>query len=198
MRVLAACEWSGRVRDQFRTLGHEAYSCDTDATDRTSLYPEYHITGDVRDYLDKDWDLIIGFPPCTYLTVAANGWLEPNWRLEARQDAIEFVKTLWNAPAPRVAIENPVGRLSTQWQQPTQIVQPFWFGDSYTKKTCLWLRGLPPLVRDPEFYVHGAVSAWVSSGTNPAGGGTNTAKLRGRTFLGLARAMARQWGGNGN
>jgi len=198
MRVLVACEWSGRVRDAFRTRGHDAYSCDMDATDYTSLYPEYHIKGDVLDYLDKDWDVIIAFPPCTYLTNAANGWLDTNWRIEARAEALEFVKTIWGAPCPRIAIENPVGKLSTMWQKPTQIVQPFWFGDPFTKKTCLWLRGLPPLVRDPEHYWHGPISAWVSSGTNPAKGGTNTAKLRGRTFEGLARSMAVQWGSDGN
>lgn len=197
MRVLVACEWSGRVRDQFRALGHEAYSCDLDATPSQSPYAGHHIQGDVTEYLDKDWDIIIGFPPCTYLTTAANGWLDPQWRIDARQEAIEFVKTLWAAPCPRIAIENPVGRLSKAWQKPTQIVQPFWFGDPYTKRTCLWLRGLPPLERDPEHYHHGPITAWVSSGTNPNGGGTNTSKLRGRTFLGLARAMAKQWGGYG-
>lgn len=202
MRVLVACEWSGTVRDAFRTRGHDAYSCDIDATDYTSLYPEYHIIGDVRDYLDKDWDLIIGFPPCTYLTVAANRSLYHNWRIQARLEAIEFVKTLWNAPAPRIALENPVGVLSTQWQKPTQYIQPFWFGDPYLKKTGLWLKSLPPLERDPEHYVHGPVTPWVQhSGTQLGkmlGGVARDPKLRGRTFLGVARAMAQQWGSYGD
>lgn len=197
MRVLVACEWSGRVRDQFRMLGHDAYSCDMDATDAKSLYPEYHIQGDAREYLDKDWDLIVSFPPCTYLSVAGNRTFIPNWRLEERARAIEFVHLIWAAPAGQIAIENPVGILSSVWQKPTQIIEPYWFGDPYTKRTCLWLKGLPKLERDPERYVHGAVTPWVRNRSVYMGGIANDPKLRGKTFPGIARAMAMQWGGNG-
>lgn len=183
MRVLAACEFSGRVRDAFRGLGHEAFSCDLEPSEGT--FTQYHIQGDVREYL-QGWDLIIGFPPCTYLSKIRNRGFEPNWFIEERQRAVEFVHTLYDSDCPRVAIENPVGRLSTLWRKPDQIVHPFYFGDPYEKMTCLWLRGLPQLYIEEEFYHSGARAPWCYW--------TRDSRKRSMTFPGVARAMARQWG----
>jgi hypothetical protein len=154
VKVLVACEYSGRVRDAFIASGHDALSCDLLPSD--SAGP--HHQGDVIELLDRGWDLMIAHPPCTYLTVSAEwaykdvqtkkmkpGTLIGQARRDAREKAIEFVLALANAPIPRIAIENPVGVLSTRWREPDQFIQPYEYGDDASKKTCLWLKGLPRL-----------------------------------------------------
>jgi hypothetical protein len=167
MKVLVACEESQRVTIEFRKLGHEAYSCDL--LDCSGNHPEWHIKKDVTlllngncifytvDGLEHEisgkWDMIIAFPPCTYLTVACNRWFNCEkygdkaiQRMLDRKNAIRFFMTIANADCDRIAIENPVGIMSTEWRKPEQIIQPFEFGDAYEKKTCLWLKGLKKLV----------------------------------------------------
>ena len=154
MKVLVACEYSGRVRDAFIAAGHDAMSCDTLPSEATGP----HYEGDVRDVLGDGWDLMIAHPPCTYLTIAAEwaykeeqtkkirpGTLIGAARKKAREQAIEFVLTLANAPIDRIAIENPVGVLSSVWREPDQFIQPYEYGDDASKKTCLWLKNLPRL-----------------------------------------------------
>jgi site-specific DNA-cytosine methylase len=202
MKVLVACEFSGIVREAFSLQGHDAVSCDFLPTEQIGP----HLQGDVLKYLDSEkWDLMIAHPPCTYLTLAGNRWFLPKYkdrypkREQQRLDAIEFVKQLATADIPRIAIENPLGVLSTVWKQPTQIVQPFWFGDEERKTTCLWLKNLPKLkvtklvkpklilCKDGKWYSEYHVKTFNMPG-----------KIRGmersRTFQGFANAMADQWG----
>jgi hypothetical protein len=154
VRILVACEYSGRVRDAFMARGHEAMSCDILPSDATGP----HYQGDVRDVLGDGWDLMIAHPPCTYLTIAAEwayndtqkkkikpGTLIGEARRAAREEAIAFVITLANAPIERIAIENPIGVLSSRWREPDQFIQPYEYGDDASKKTCLWLKNLPRL-----------------------------------------------------
>lgn len=140
MRVLVACEFSGVVRDAFRALGHDAWSCDLLPCERD---PAWHIQRDVLPLLAEGWDLMIAHPPCTYLAVSGARWWKGREALQL--EAIHFVEALYNAPIARVAIENPIGRLSTVFRKPDQIIQPWQFGHGETKATCLWLRNLPPL-----------------------------------------------------
>jgi hypothetical protein len=182
MRILAACERSGRVRDAFIERGHTAYSCDIQPGE--GRYLEYHIQGDVLEVLDKDWDIMIGFPPCTYLASAGQSEYYQPWRIQAREGAVMFVMALANAAIPKIAIENPVGRLSTYWRKPDQIIQPYWFGESYVKRTCLWLKGLPLLTASDVY--QGYKRPWVDNGSK---------RNRDITFAGIAQAMADQWGG---
>lgn len=194
MRVLVACEFSGIVRDAFRARGHDAWSCDLLPSER----PGPHIQGDVLDVLDGGWALMIAHPPCTYLARSgARWWGDPEREREARA-ARDFVLSIWGAPIPRVAIENPVGRLNQWWRYPDQIVEPWYFGDPYRKRTCLWLRGLPGLmatVLRPDF------TSWVSGGSfmrvsrrRVLPGRTRSGTDRSRTLPGVAAAMACQWG----
>ena len=154
MKVLVACEYSGRVRDAFIAAGHDAMSCDLLPTEAAGP----HYQGDVRDVLGDGWDLMVAHPPCTYLTIAAEwayrdvqtkkmkpGTLIGQARRDAREEAISFVMTLAHAPIAKIAIENPVGVLSTRWREPDQFIQPFEYGDDASKKTCIWLKNLPRL-----------------------------------------------------
>lgn len=144
MKVLVACEQSGTVRRAFRKRGHQAISCDLlPASDGNT---EHHYQGDVFDIIDAGWDMMLAFPPCTHLAVSGARWF-PEKRADGRQGAaIEFFMRLANANIPKIAIENPVGIMSSEWRKPDQIIQPFEYGDSARKKTCLWLKGLPHLV----------------------------------------------------
>lgn len=208
-RVLVACEYSGRVRDAFRRAGHDAWSCDLLPTEAD---PRRHIQGDVRDVLGDGWDLLVAFPDCTYLTGAAEWAYGPGpyhqkvkpetltgeARKEARSAAINFALTLWNAPIPRIAIENPVGVLTRRLGKP-QIVQPHQFGGDASKATCLYLRRLPPLKATqnvPPRMVNGRPrwSNQTDSGQNRLSPGPDRWKERSRTFEGIAQAMADQWG----
>lgn len=204
MRVLVACEFSGVVRDAFRDMGHDAISCDLLGTER----PGPHIQGDIIDVLEHTWDMwdmMIAHPPCTFLTVTGNRWMAPKYRdrfperWKQRQEAINFFITLATVPIPKICIENPVGIISTVWRKPDQYVHPYYFGDPQSKKTGLWLVGLPNLVPtsivEPEFYIF-------KDGRRDPMWHFQTLKLppderskaRSRTFDGIARAMAAQWG----
>lgn len=202
MRVLVACEFSGIVREAFAAQGHDAWSCDLIPTEVQGK----HIQGDVLDVLGDGWDLMIAHPPCTRLTVTANRWYKPEYadrfpRIhEEREEAIEFFMALANAPIDRIAVENPVGIISTRWRKPDQIIQPYWFGDKVIKKTCLWLKNLPPLVPtqlvEPEYKIYNAKSKRSGKSRFPIlWTGKSDAKARSRFFPGVARAMAEQWGG---
>lgn len=193
LNVLVACEFSAVVRDAFLDRGHDAYSVDLDPTEGD---PIRHTVMDAVEAANHHrWDLVIAFPPCTYLTKAgARYW--PQWRESGQQAAaVKFVDALWNANADRVAIENPAGFLTKNWRRPDQIIDPFQFGDPYKKGTCLWLNNLPRLVST---YTVEPKAAWVDGGattiaTHKSGKRRNS-KDRSRTFAGIAAAMAEQWG----
>ena len=255
MKILVACEESQAVTVELRALGHEAYSCDT--LPCSGGRPEWHIQGDVTPLLDQSWDMIIAFPPCTYLCASGMHWTTRGLRdPKLTEDAIKFVKAIWEADCPRIAIENPIGALSRAIRKPDQIIQPWMFGDDASKATCLWLKGLPtlqpteiippqgfqPIVYagdlpvcdccdEPFCITHGKHYAdcsccgptqddlryvkvngiefacpesfpgkpvWANqtpSGQNKLGPSAERAKLRSKTYPGIAKAMANQWGG---
>lgn len=181
MRILVACEFSGIVRDAFAARGHDAYSCDLLESER----PGNHFQCDVRECFAQHWDMMIAFPPCTYLTRAAT------WRWSTTQDeqrrALEFVRVLLNAPIERIALENPIGRINTAIRNPDQIIHPWQFGEKATKATCLWLKNLPALT--PTKHV-----AYGRRSVNDHGQTAHRWRDRARTFQGIADAMADQWG----
>lgn len=181
MKVLVACEYSGRVRDAFAKLGHEALSVDLLPTD----VPGNHYQGDVRDVLGDGWDLMIAHPPCTHLAVSGARWFHE--KQEEQKEALEFVELLLNADIPRIALENPVSIISSRIRKPEQIIQPWQFGHGETKKTCLWLKNLPLLV--PTDIVDGREQRIHKLPPSP-----DRWKLRSTTFQGIADAMAAQWG----
>lgn len=207
MKVLIACEESQTVCKAFRERGHEAYSCDIQ--EPSGGHPEWHIQGDaIKAIGDGQWDLIIAHPPCTYLTVTGNRWYNVErygnkaiQRYKDRDDAIVFFLAIANADCERIAIENPVGIMSTIWRKPDQIIEPWQFGDSYEKRTCLWLKGLPLLeptriVKKPvrKMYASGkSMPAWYADAWKLPP--DERAKVRSKTFPGIAAAMAEQWGG---
>lgn len=193
MKVLIACECSGIVRDAFLRRGHDAVSCDLLPTDN----PGPHHQGDVLGILHYGWDLMIAHPPCDHLAVSGARWFAQK-RADGRQQAgIDFFMRLATAKIPRIAIENPVGIMSTEWRKPDQIIQPFWFGDEARKTTCLWLKNLPPLTPTNmvgEGEIHTTKSGrrlpkWYNLPPSADRG-----KLRSQTFPGFAEAMAEQWG----
>ncbi len=182
MNVLVACEFSGRVRDAFILRGHAAVSCDL--LDSETKGP--HCTGDVRDrLLYGDWDLMIAHPPCTYLAVSGAKYFKD--RQPEQKAALEFVQMLMDAPIPKIAIENPVSVISTKIRKPDQYIQPWMFGHGEQKKTGLWLKGLPKLV--PTDIVEGREQNILAHSPSK-----NRQKNRSRTYLGIAKAMAEQWG----
>jgi hypothetical protein len=179
-RVLVACEFSGIVRDAFRSLGCDAWSCDLLPTER----PGPHYQGDVRDLLMNNWDLLIAHPPCTHLAVSGARWFK-NRRAE-QMSALAFVIQLLSAPIARIALENPVSVISSMIRRPDQIIQPWQHGHGETKATCLWLKGLPPLV--PSRVVEGRTPR-----VHMLSPGTGRSRERSRTLPGIAAAMASQW-----
>ena len=182
MRVLVACEYSGAVRDAFRARGHDAWSCDLLPTER----PGPHYQEDVREIIaDMQWDLMIAHPPCTHLAVSGARWWKD--KLFEQGEALDFVRFLMDAPIPRIAIENPVSKISTAIRKPDQIVQPWQFGHGETKATCLWLKGLPKLV--PTDIVDGREAR-----IHKMPPSADRWKERSRTYQGIADAMAAQWG----
>lgn len=204
MRVLVACEESQRVCIAFRTKGHEAYSCDIE--DCSGGHPEWHIQDDVLKHLNEDWDLIIAHPPCTYLTVAANKYyniqkygLKAMEREFQREVAIYFFMKFTDLKCPKVCIENPIGVMSTYYKKPTQIIQPYQFGHTERKATCLWLKGLPKLkptnIVEPDIIKHksGRTDSRLHFETLKLPP-DERAKIRSKTFEGIAQAMAEQWG----
>jgi|SRR5262245_3252545 len=182
MKVLIAGEFSGVVRDAFTAQGHYAKSVDYRASER----PGPHHQGSWYDVVDEGWDLMIAHPDCTYLSVSGARWMAIDWREEAQLAALHTVKALWRFPIERIAIENPVGKLSSLWRGPDQIIQPFQFGDPYKKTTCLWLKNLPPLLPTTGL-ITGEQECWFE-GPSP-----ERQKNRARTYEGIARAMAEQW-----
>jgi hypothetical protein len=196
MRVLVACEYSGVVRDAFLAAGHEALSCDLLPTD----VPGPHYQGDVMDVIGDGWDLMIAHPPCTYLSVSGMHWTKRGLRdPKLTEDALAFVRMLMDADIPRIAIENPVSVISSRIRKPDQIVHPWMFGHDASKKTCLWLKSLPPLlptnVVEPRL-VNGK-KRWANqtdSGQNRLPPSEDRWKIRSATYTGIAQAMADQWG----
>lgn len=191
MKVLIACEYSGRVRDEFIKLGHEAMSCDLLPTDA----PGPHYQGDVRDVLDYPWDMMIAHPPCTDLAVSGAAWFAKKRMAGQQQASASFFMMLAKADIPQIVIENPVCVMSSLWRKPDQTIQPWMFGHMEQKATCLWLKNTPPLAptnivkdemmllprnqRERLHYLPPSADRW---------------KLRSETYLGIAQAMASQWG----
>lgn len=196
MRVLVACEYSGAVRDAFRKIGHDAMSCDLLPTE----VPGPHYQGSVLDILEDDWDLMIAFPPCTYLCSSGLHWNKRRpGRAAKTEQALDFVRQLIDAPIPRIALENPVGCISTRIRKYDQIIHPHQFGHDASKRTCLWLKGLPLLTgtKDIEPRMVNGRPRWANqtdSGQNRLGPSDDRWKLRAKTYQGIANAMANQWG----
>lgn len=203
-KVLVACEESQTVCRAFRNRGHEAYSCDI--LPCSGGHPEWHIQDDVLKHLNEDWDLIIAHPPCTYLTVAANKYYNVEKygakaieREQLREEAMEFFLKFTDLKCSKVAIENPVGVMSTRYKKPTQVIQPYYFGDKERKATCLWLKGLPPLkptnIVEPDIIKHksGRTDSRLHFETLKLPK-EERARIRSKTFEGIALAMAEQWG----
>ena len=205
MKILVACEESQAVTKEFRRLGHEAYSCDIIPC--SGGHPEWHLQQDAIPLLSEKWDMIIAFPPCTYLTVTGNRWFNVErygekaiQRHKDREEAIKFFMLFASANCEKVAIENPVGIMSSEWCKPSQIIQPWMFGDEAEKTTCLWLKGLPLLkstneVKPPErvkFKSGKTMAGWYADAWKLPK--EERAKLRSKTFPGIAQAMAEQWG----
>jgi len=215
MKVLIACESSGTVRDAFIALGHDALSCDLMPADNGGP----HYQGDVLDILNEGWDLMIAHPPCTYLSSSGMHWTTRGKRdPQLTEDALEFVRLLMNAPIERIAIENPIGVISTRIRKPNQIIQPYQFGHDASKATCLWLKGLPALI--PTEMVDARMVCkdckntqkwstccdkcqgelmyrWANqtdSGQNRLAPSADRWKQRSKTYEGIANAMAQQWG----
>jgi hypothetical protein len=181
MKILVACEYSGRVRDAFIARGHEAISCDLLPTES----PGPHIQGDVLPLLSHGWDLLIAFPPCTHLAISGARHFH---RKRAEQAAaLDFVRALLGAPIQKIAIENPISVISSQIAKPSQIVHPWQFGHGEVKSTCLWLKGVPLL--QPTNIVEGRSTRL--SNLPPS---KDRAKIRSLTYQGIAHAMATQWG----
>lgn len=222
MKVLVACEESQAVTIELRILGHEAYSCDI--IECSGGHSEWHIQGDALKLINGNcifmtsdgewhqlfgkWDMIIAFPPCTYLTVTGNRWFNIEkygenaiQRHKDREEAVKFFMAFANADCPRIAIENPIGHMSTAYRKPNQIIHPYMFGDPARKSTCLWLKGLKPLeptnIVEPVIIKYkngkGTDNPWhmETKGLPP----DERAKARSKTWPGIARAMAEQWGG---
>jgi len=219
-KILVACEESQAVTKELRALGHEAFSCDL--LPCSGGHPEWHIQGDVFEVINQGWDIMIAHPPCTFLSASGAGWLYhpddkhlptqerrphplyPN-RIKDRDDAVEFVKRLYESDIPCIAIENPIGQLSSLWRKPDQIVQPWMFGDKASKSTCFWLKGLPKLIPTEivdkgEFFEFttkkGEVKKqpmWYFKALSEAKTPAERRTLRSKTFQGMAKAMAKQW-----
>lgn len=196
MRVLIACEYSGRVRDAFRERGHDAMSCDLLPTEVDGP----HYQGDVFDIIDDGWDLMIAHPPCTYLCSSGLHWNKRRpERAALTEEALVFVQRLMDAPIKRMAIENPIGCIGTRIRKPDQIIQPWMFGDDASKATCLWLNGLMPLypTQMVEPRIVDGKKRWgnqTDSGQNKLPPSDDRWKIRSETYIGIARAMAAQWG----
>ena len=184
MKVLVACEESQVVTIAFRKLGIEAYSCDTQPC--SGEYPEWHYEQDVTELLDNDWSAIIAFPPCTHLASSGARWFKEKRADGRQQKAIDFFMLFANSKCEYVAIENPIGIMSTVWRKPDQIIQPWMFGHGETKATCLWLKGFPKL--EPTNIVEGRKPRIHYMSPSP-----ERSKLRSKTYQGVADAMASQY-----
>jgi site-specific DNA-cytosine methylase len=190
MRVLIACEESQAVCKAFRALGHEAYSCDI--LPSSGGHPEWHIQGDVLEQLGKEWDMIIAFPPCTHLAVSGAKHFAQKIADGRQQEGIDFFMLFANHSCPKICIENPVGIMSTKYRKPDQIIQPYQFGHPSKKTTCLWLKGLPLLT--PTSIVEPIIKTYNDGSKFSADYAWSMAGKRGKTYQGIADAMANQWG----
>lgn len=212
-RILIACEESGIVTEEFIKLGYNnVWSCDIEPT--SGNYPNHHLQQDVIPLLKEKWDMIIAFPPCTYLTSAGTKHFSPKCstqekikaREALREEAKDFFLLFANADCDKIAIGNPVGYMNTNWRKPDQIIHPYYFGEPYQKRTCLWLKGLPKLeysdtiIEKPKpMYIcegekcKGKAIGWCEGIKGTTGGQKGRAKARSKTFLGIAKAMATQW-----
>lgn len=187
MRVLVACEESQAVTIELRKLGHEACSCDI--LPCSGGHPEWHLQQDVIPLLQEQWDMIIAFPPCTHLAVSGAAWFEQKRKDGRQQQGIDFFMEFTKLDhVPRVVIENPIGIMSRHYRKPDQIIQPWMFGHGETKATCLWIKGLP-LLKPTEIVSGRDQRIWRMAP------GPERQKLRSKTFEGIAKAMAEQWGG---
>jgi len=190
MKILIACEYSGIVRDAFIARGHDALSCDLLDTEM----PGPHYQGDVRDVIGDGWDLMIAHPPCTHLAVSGARYFAQ--KVQEQAAALDFVRFLMDAPIPRICIENAISVISTRIRKPDQIIQPWQFGHPESKRTCLWLKGLPKLVATQVLQLP-ASGRWqnqTASGQNRLPPSPDRWKERSRTYQGIADAMAAQWG----
>jgi len=211
MKILVACEESQAITKEFRALGHEAYSCDI--LPCSGGHPEWHLQGDVFGFVDQGWDLMVAHPPCTYLSVSGARHLYNKdgsknlERYKNQREALDFVEKLMACDIPRIAIENPVSVISSQIRKPDQIVQPWMFGDSASKTTCLWLKNLPKLVAT-NVVEKGEFKEWIDKKSGKkkrqatwyydalinAKTPEERRSLRSKTFKGIAQAIASQWG----
>lgn len=204
MRILLACEESQEVTKRLRAKGHEAFSCDI--LPCSGGKPEWHFQQDVTELLKQKWDMIIAFPPCTFLTVTGNRWFNIERygdkaikRHADRKEAIDFFMMFANADCDKIVIENPVGVMSSHYKKPNQIVNPYQFGDPFEKKTCLWIKGLPNLIptniveppKRTEFASGKSMPTWYADAWKLPK--EERAKLRSKTFPGIAEAMTEQW-----
>ena len=194
MKILVACEESQAVTIELRKLGHEAYSCDIIPC--SGGHPEWHLQQDVTPLLKEKWDMIIAFPPCTHLAVSGAAWFEQKRKDGRQQQGIDFFMMFANANCEKVAIENPVGIMSSTWRKPDQIIQPWQFGHPEKKSTCLWLKGLPKLqpTNDVSEYMR-SLPKNKQERLHYLPPSPERAMLRSKTFPGIARAMAEQWAG---
>lgn len=202
-KVLVACEESQAVTIELRKLGISAFSCDI--LESSGGFPEWHIQEDVKLVLNDDWEAVIAFPPCTHLASSGARWFPQKIKDGRQAEAIEFFMMFANHPCNKIAIENPIGIMSTIWRKPDQIIQPYWFGDPFSKSTCLWLKGFPKL--EPTNIVEkGEFKTWIDKKTGKekrqatwffydAFGKEDRQRIRSKTFPGIAKAMAQQWFG---
>jgi hypothetical protein len=198
MKVLIACEESQVVTQAFRNLNHEAWSCDIEPC--SGGHPEWHLKEDVTPILKQSWDMIIAFPPCTHLAVSGAAWFEIKRKDGRQQQGVDFFMLFANAACEKIIIENPVGIMSSIWRKPDQIIQPYEFGEPFSKKTCLWLKGVPKLLSTKivdrgeqiKFASGKSMPKWYADAFKLSP--KERAKVRSRTFQGIADAMAAQWG----
>jgi hypothetical protein len=206
MKVLVACEFSGIVREAFKAKGHDAWSCDLLPTE----IPGQHIQGDVLEILNDGWDLMIAHPPCTYLSYAATHWWNEVGRLENRLEALSFFAKIWTAPIEKICVENPMGCASPTIAKYSQVIQPYFFGDSESKRTCLWLKNLPLLEHTKNdtlfeqsthtkpkiygYFKNGKKTGQPIYGTQYCKFSEDRGKIRSKFYPGIANAMADQWG----
>ena len=192
-KVLIACEESQAVTKEMRALGIEAYSCDIESC--SGGHPEWHIQGDVTPLLEQEWDMIIAFPPCTHLAVSGAAWFEQKRKDGRQQQGIDFFMLFANAKCDKVAIENPIGIMSSVWRKPCQIVQPWMFGHPESKATCFWLKNLPNLQpTDNVKELFDTLPKNKQQRLHYLPPSKKRAALRSKTFIGIAKAMANQWG----
>lgn len=203
MRIILACECSGIMREEFKKRGHDAHSCDL----KPSEIPGKHIQDNILKHLNENWDMMIGFPPCTFLTYAATSSWNNEGRARERLKALKFFLDLWEAPIEKICLENPLGCIEPVIIKYDQIIHPYYFGDHEMKRTCLWLKNLPPLkyvsqdnlfekgtFTDKPDYIYQDKSGKKRYYTDAISGMNNGAEKRARSFPGIARAMAEQWG----